>query len=78
MNFDQGYVAKKFHHGSTAIISRWEKGLSMPSGTNLMILSRLYKVPIQSLYPELDRQIVKDLYGDKPETFERKPRGSDP
>jgi len=78
IGYDQEDAAHKLHHQSTAVISRWEKGLAMPSAENLLKLSRLYKVLPQELYPELDKAIIKDLYPDAPETFKWKRKGSDP
>lgn len=33
-------------------ISRWERGQAMPSATNLIKLSQLFKVSAEEMYPE--------------------------
>lgn len=48
--FKQQDVAKLLGHKSTCRISRWEKGLSMPSATNLIKLHILYGTLIEELY----------------------------
>lgn len=54
-------VAKLLGHKSTCRISRWEKGLSMPSAFNLLKLSILYGVLPQELYFETYVQFKRSL-----------------
>ena len=46
-------VSEKLGLNSIDRISRWEKGLSIPSIINLAKLANLYHVSPQELYPEL-------------------------
>lgn len=47
---------------NTSMISRWESGQSMPSGENLIKLSKLYKTLVNELYYELGKEYEKDLF----------------
>lgn len=55
--YSQKDVARILGHGSTSIISRWEKGISIPNLFSLVKLSILYKTLIDQLYFD----IVRDL-----------------
>lgn len=52
MGYKQKDVAKLLGHKSTNRISRWEKGLSMPSVANLIKLSVQYHCLMNELYFE--------------------------
>lgn len=46
---------------STNRISRWEKGLAMPSARNLFKLSILYHTLVDQLYSELIQNIKRNM-----------------
>ena len=62
MGFSQTDVAHRLGLESTAIISRWERGISLPGMINAMHLSKLYKTLLNELFWELDRQSVQQLF----------------
>lgn len=62
MGFQQKDVAEKLGLTDTAMISRWEQGVSMPSGENLLKLSILYKTLVNELYSELIKEYQQELY----------------
>jgi len=65
MEFSQGEVKKHLKLKSTAMISRWEKGLAMPSGENLLQLSILYKTLVNQLYSELAQEYQRELFSEE-------------
>lgn len=75
MGFQQKEVAYRLGLENTAMISRWEKGLAMPSGENLLKLSKLYKTLVNELYYELGKEYERELY---PEEFENIGKGNAP
>jgi transcriptional regulator with XRE-family HTH domain len=62
MGFSQGEVKKHLKLKSTAMISRWEKGITMPRGDNLIALSTLYKTLANQLYSELAKKYQRELF----------------
>jgi transcriptional regulator with XRE-family HTH domain len=64
MGFKQKVVAKKLGINNASMISRWETGLSMPSGINLLKLSKLYKTLVNELYWEFTKELESELYPD--------------
>ncbi len=62
MGFQQKDVAEKLGLTDTAMISRWEQGVSMPSGENLLKLSILYKTLVNELYSELIKEYQQELF----------------
>jgi DNA-binding transcriptional regulator YiaG len=55
--YTQQHVAMLLGHNNTVTISAWEKGKTMPSGTNLMKLCILYEKLPQELYPDYYNRI---------------------
>lgn len=53
MNYKQQDVAKLLGHKNTNRISRWEKGLALPSVINLIKLSIIYRTIPSELYFDL-------------------------
>ena len=74
MRFTQKEVADKLGFESTATISRWERGITIPSMENAMMLSKLYKTLLNELFWELDRDCGKQLFPHDPIYT----KGSDP
>jgi transcriptional regulator with XRE-family HTH domain len=62
MGLSQGEVKERLKLKSTAMISRWEKGITMPSGDNLLQLSTLYKTLVNQLYYDLAQHYQQELY----------------
>jgi len=53
MGFSQTEVAEKLRLKSSAIISRWEQGVSLPSLDNALKLSVIYKTLVNELFWEI-------------------------
>jgi transcriptional regulator with XRE-family HTH domain len=62
MGFSQEDVRRELKLSSTSIISKWERGLVMPSADNLLKLSVLYKTLANELYYELGKEIQHELF----------------
>jgi len=62
MGYSQLEVAKRLGHKDTALISRWENGITLPGTVNVMHLSRLYRTLVNELLLELDQQSVELIY----------------
>ncbi len=54
-------VAKILGLRSASRISRWEKGLCMPSAMNLLRLSVVYRVMVDAVFPDLLRSLRQEL-----------------
>ena len=61
MGYKQKEVAKLLGLKSASRISRWEKGLAMPSVENLIKLSALYSTLMNELYWEMYKEIKKGI-----------------
>lgn len=59
--YTQKEVAVLLGVADTAMISRWERGLTMPSGEHLLKLSKLYKTLVNELYYELGKEYEQEL-----------------
>lgn len=59
--YTQKEVAAILGIHDTAMISRWERGITMPSGEYLIKLSKLYTTLIDELYYELGKEYEKEL-----------------
>ncbi len=59
MGYKQNEVAKLLGLKSASRISRWEKGLAMPSVENLIKLSAIYSTLMNELYWEMYMEIKK-------------------
>jgi transcriptional regulator with XRE-family HTH domain len=52
-----------FELKNTSQLSRWEKGISAPNGKNLLMLSILYRTPINAFYSDEDcRELRKHIF----------------
>jgi transcriptional regulator with XRE-family HTH domain len=60
--FSQDDIKNRLKLKSTSMISRWERGLTMPSGENLLKLSVLYKTMVNELYYTLSKQYQVRLF----------------
>lgn len=54
-------VAKVLNLKSTGIISRWEKGICLPSPINLFRLAALYRTLVDALFIDLLRFLKQEL-----------------
>jgi transcriptional regulator with XRE-family HTH domain len=61
MGFKQTDVAQKLKLRSSSMVSRWEKGLCMPSSEDLLKLSILYKTLPHELYANLITEYHKEF-----------------
>lgn len=59
--YKQEFVMEYLGLNSTNRISRWEKGLAMPSAINLFKLSILYNTLVDQLYSEHIYEIKRNL-----------------
>jgi transcriptional regulator with XRE-family HTH domain len=57
----QSEVAKLMGLQSASKVSHWENGVSVPSTVNVMKLAALYRVMVESLFPDLIRQYRAEL-----------------
>ncbi len=71
MGLNQQDVATLLGHKSTCRISRWEKGISMPSAFNLMKLAILYGTLSDELYFDVYFQFKVALSKKKNERLKR-------
>ena len=55
-------VARILGIKSASMISRWEKGVCMPSAINLFKLAALYRVMVDPLFVDQLRKIKMDIY----------------
>jgi len=62
MGYSQEDVRKYLKLKSTGMISRWERGATMPSGKNLLKLSVLYKTVVNNLYYTLSKEYQGVLF----------------
>ncbi len=57
-------IAKKLGLSSTAIISRWERGLAKPSLEYVLKLSLIYQTTVNNLYHDLLLEYQEELFPD--------------
>lgn len=57
-------VARLLGMSSSTIISRWERGRSLPSPINLFRLAAIYSTMVDALYRDLAQIIRKELKKD--------------
>lgn len=67
----QKQVARILGVSSTSMISRWEKGLSLPSTLNVFKLAALYRTMADPMFPDLTR-IVKEEITKREEQISRR------
>jgi len=68
MGYSQEEVTSRLNLQSTSMISRWERGISMPSGDNLLKLSILYKTLVNQLYRDLSDEYRLQLFPEEKKT----------
>mgnify|MGYP000372966121 CR=1 FL=1 len=56
----QRQTARILGIGSTSMISRWEKGISLPSTINIFKLALLYRTMADTMFPNLT-QILREI-----------------
>jgi len=56
----QKQTARILGIGSTSMISRWEKGISLPSTINIFKLALLYRTMADTMFPNLT-QILREI-----------------
>ena len=54
-------VARLLKVKHTGTVSEWEKGITMPSGTNLLKMTMLYRMEATQLYPDYYAQLKEEL-----------------
>ncbi len=62
MGLKQKDVAKKLKLKCPTMVSRWEKGVSLPNAEQLLKLGLLYKVLPSDLYYEQVKEFEKELF----------------
>jgi len=72
MGLSQRDVMRLLKLDSTSMISRWERGVSMPSGINLLKLSLLYKTLVNKLYYGYGKELQAELFPDEKGIFFRR------
>lgn len=70
MGFSQKEIKRRLKLKSVSLISRWERGVSMPSGENLLKLSLLYKTLVNQLYYDLSKEFQTELFPEEHKTHE--------
>lgn len=57
----QRQAARILGVGSTSMISRWEKGISLPNALNVFKLAALYRTMADPMFPNLTRMLREKL-----------------
>jgi len=57
----QRQAARILGIGSTSMISRWEKGISLPNTLNVFKLALLYRTMADPMFPDLTRMLRDEL-----------------
>lgn len=65
LNLRQLDVVCKLGFSTTDRLSRWEKGIAMPSLINLFRLAAIYEVAPHHLYPNLFNEIYNEFHPTK-------------
>ncbi len=83
MGYTQAGVMRKLKLQSTSMISRWERGETMPNSDNLLKLSVLYKTLVNDLYSALGTVYQIELFPEEADRLqgllkEEFPSGRDP
>jgi len=58
---NQKQAARILGVGSTSMISRWEKGTSLPNALNVFKLAALYRTMADAMFPNLTRMLREKL-----------------
>jgi transcriptional regulator with XRE-family HTH domain len=72
MRLSQTEVAEKLKHSNTNLISRWERGVTLPSLENVLKLSVIYKTLVNELFYDYILEYQKELYPDERKSIDRK------
>lgn len=67
----QDAVAGLLGYESSQFISNWERGLSHPPLKAVPVLAKVYKVPTQEMYDNLESAILKDLKSSLRKRFQK-------
>lgn len=67
--YTQHYVAGLIGHKDATRLSSWENGTVLPTLTNILKLSFIYRTLPQELYPEQYKTIRKEIIAKEPERF---------
>jgi transcriptional regulator with XRE-family HTH domain len=57
----QRQAARILGIGSTSMISRWEKGICLPSTLNVFKLAALYRTMADPMFPNLTKMLKEEL-----------------
>jgi len=69
---NQRKVAKIMGLKSSSIISRWEKGICLPSSLNIFKLAVVYRTMIDALFIDQLRELKDNLYKKEEEILKNK------
>ena len=72
--YRQKDVARILDLKSPSRISRWEKGLCLPSLANALRLAVVYRIMVDIIYPDLFRSFREELKGREEKLFGPKAR----
>jgi transcriptional regulator with XRE-family HTH domain len=64
-------VAEILGLGSTSVISRWEKGVCLPSSLNILKLAVIYRTMADALFIDLLRSLRRELLKKEKEVLKR-------
>jgi len=68
----QNEVAEIIGLKSSSIISRWEKGICMPSLSNILKLALIYRTMVDALFIDQVRELKSSLYKKEEEVLRNK------
>ncbi len=71
--YRQKDVAKILNLRSPSRVSRWEKGLCLPSFSNALRLAVVYRVMVDVIYPDLLANLREDIMARENKVMGRKP-----
>lgn len=71
--FKQKDVARILDLKSPSRISRWEKGLCLPSFSNALRLAVVYRVMVDVIYPDLLANLREEIMARENKVMNRKP-----
>jgi len=66
VGFSQKEVAKRLGLESTSQISRWEKGICLPSLLNIFKLALLYRTMVDALFIDLRNSLKEEFLKENP------------
>jgi len=74
---NQRKVAKIMGLKSSSIISRWEKGICLPSSLNIFKLAVVYRTMVDALFIDQLRELKDSLYKKEEEILKNKVKDRD-